>query len=246
MDATPDPAAHGCAHCDDSTPHSHVDERPLVVGYREALLRAIVGSIGLTLLGVAIAVPQIGRTGGGYVAGMLAWLVATGVGLLVVALVRQQRTVGAAIIAGAVATAAVSPLLALITAQLLTGGRAWFALAAAVGWLAASTLVAGIRAGNLRQLLAADTREGEAARGAIGRTQGRPSPYVESAWAVLTAVVFGLCVLATSVLPWVVVVLVPLNVVLAMLSRRSQQRQAQQREAHQREPHEQAQDRPAS
>jgi hypothetical protein len=211
-----------CDHCDDSVPHRHVDEKPLVEGYRTALRRSVLGVAAVGLL-LAVAVVLGGRAAALAIPlGAAAWTVSSAVGLLVLSLVQTRRPTPAAVIAGAVATAAAAPLLALLVAAASDGAIGWRALAGTLGWLAVSGTVSGIRAGQLGALLTSHTREGEAARSGVVRTDGRPSPYIEAAWLVATAVVFGLCVAATAALPVLVVVLVPLNVALAVLSRRLQ------------------------
>lgn len=134
-----------------------------------------------------------------------------------------------AVIAGALATAAIAPVLAMLVAAAADGGAAWRGAAGALGWLAVSGTISGIRAGKLGSVLLAHSREGEAARSAVVRTGGRPSPYAEAAWLVATAAVFGVSVAAVAVLPVLVIVLVPLNVALAVLSRRWQSRVATSR-----------------
>lgn len=216
----PTPPAASCEHCDDSVPHEHVDEQPLVEGYRGALRRSVTG---VAVLGAALAVAVV--LGGLDVAlaiplGAMAWTVSSALGVLTLSVVRTSRSTPVGVVAGAVTTAAVTPLLALLVAVAAGGDPGWRAAAAVLGWLAVSGTVAGIRAERLRGLLVAHTRDGEAARSGVVRTGGRPSPWVEAGWLVLTAAVLGLCVLAAAVLPVVVVVLVPLNAALAVLSRR--------------------------
>jgi len=213
-----------CDHCDDSVPHQHVDEVPLVERYRTALRRSVLGVAAVGLL-LAVAVVLGGREAALAIPlGAVAWTVSSALGLLVLALVRTRRSTPAAVIAGAVATAAAAPLLALLVAAATDGAVGWRAVAGTLGWLAVSGTVSGVRASQLGTLLTAHTREGEAARSGVIRTGGRPSPYIEAVWLVATAVVFGLCVAATAVLPVLVVVLVPLNVAVAVLSRRLQTR----------------------
>jgi hypothetical protein len=224
--ADPQTAATTCEHCDDSVPHEHVDEQPLVEGYRAALRRGVaaVAAVGATL---AVAVLIGGREAALAIPlGAVAWTVCSALGLLALSVVRSRRSTPVAVIAGAVTTAALTPLLALLVAVAAGGDVGWRAAAGALGWLAVSGTVSGIRAGALRTLLAAHTREGEAARSGVVRTAGRPSPLAEAGWLVATGAVFGLCVLAAAVLPVVVVVLIPLNAALAVLSRRSAARAA--------------------
>lgn len=222
----PTPQVASCEHCDDSVPHEHVDEQPLVERYRTALLRGVAG---VAVAGAALAVAVVlGGLDAAFAIplGAMAWTVASALGVLTLSLVRTRRSTPVAVIVGAVTTAGVTPLLALLVAVAVDGSAGWRAAAAALGWLAVSGTVSGIRAGRLRELLAGHTRDGEAARSGVVRTGGRPSPLVEAGWLVLTAGVLGLCVLAASVLPVVVVVLVPLNAALAVLSRRSAARAA--------------------
>ncbi|GAB2620250.1 hypothetical protein GCM10027067_35220 [Pseudactinotalea suaedae] len=216
-----------CEHCDDSVPHQHVDERPLVESYRRDLLRAVLAACAVSVVWLALGLTTAWGSVLGVILGMAAWAVATAVGVLFFLLTRRGKPAATAVIGGAIATAAVSPILALLVAFLTPGPIAARAVVAGLGWLVLSTLVTAVRAGRLRAQLVAHTRDGEAARSAVVRTGGRPSPYVEAGWLVGTAVVFGLCVAATAALPVVTGVLVPLNAALAVLSRRLQARAAQ-------------------
>lgn len=219
-----------CEHCDDSVPHQHVDEQPLVEAYRRDLLRAALAACSLTLAGLAVTIALTWPTTGtptAFFHGMAAWALATGVGLVVFLAAARSTTSAAAVIAGAIATAAVSPILALLVAYLVPGPIWVRGLTAGMGWLTLSLVVSGFRTGKLRNQLIAYTRDGEAARSAVVRTGGRPSPYVEAGWLVSTAVVFALCVVATAAMPIVTGVLVPLNAALAVLTRRLQARAAQ-------------------
>lgn len=215
-----------CEHCDDSVPHSHVDEKPLVDAYRRELLGALVAVAALAVLWLAATLLLAREAAFATVLGAASWVLATALGLVAFALTRRSRPGAAAVIVGAVTTAAVTPLLALLVALLTPGGVAARAVAAGLGWLVASAVVTGVRTVRLREVLVADTREGEAARSGVVRTAGRPSPYVEAGWLVLTAGVTALCVAATALMPVVVVVLVPLNAALAVLTRRQQARAA--------------------
>ncbi|WP_420114125.1 hypothetical protein [Pseudactinotalea sp.] len=218
-----------CEHCDDSVPHQHVDEQPLVEAYRRDLLRSTLAVCGVGVAALAVVSLLTWRTWGAPTAGFhgaAAWLVATGIGLVVFLVMRRSATATTGVIGGAIATAAVSPILALLVAWLVPGPIGLRGLTAALGWLVPSLLVTSVRSGRLRDTLKAHTRAGEAARSAVVRTGGRPSPYVEAAWLVATAVVFGLCVALTAIMPIATGVLVPLNAALAMLSRRLQARAA--------------------
>lgn len=228
-DETPQTEPYVCEHCDDSVPHQHVDEQPLVEAYRRDLLRAVLAACGLSALWLVAATLLAWGSVYGLLLGALAWAVATAVGLLVFLLVQRGAAAATAVIAGAIGTAAISPILALLVAYLVPGPVWARGLTGGLGWLALSLLVTGIRSGRLRDTLTAYTRDGEAARSAIVRTGGRPSPYVEAAWLVATALVFGLCVTAAGAMPLITGVLVPLNAALAVLSRRLQARAAQPR-----------------
>lgn len=220
-----------CEHCDDSVPHTHVDEQPLVERYRRDLMRAVLAVAAVGVIGLAVVLVLAMDAAFGLVLGLAAWAVATIVGLIVFLALRRARTTPVAVIGGAIATAAVSPILALVVAYLAPGTIGARALAAGLGWLAVSALVTAVRTGRLRDQLVAHTRDGEAARSAIVRTGGRPSPYIEAGWLVLTALVFGLCVAATALMPVLTGVLVPLNAALAVLTRRLQAGAAQPRAA---------------
>lgn len=211
-----------CEHCDDSVPHQHVDEQPLVEAYRRDLLRAGLLTCAVALVWLAAGLIAAFDSSYGLMLGGLGWAVATVIGLLVFLVVQRRAGGATAVIAGAIGTAAISPILALVVAFLVPGPIWARALTAGLGWLVLSFVVTGIRTGRLRDTLKAHTRAGEAARSAVVRTGGRPSPYVEAAWLVATAVVFGLCVALTAIMPIATGVLVPLNAALAMLSRRMQ------------------------
>lgn len=219
---TADPGAdpYVCEHCDDSMPHKHVDERPLVERYRRELLRSGLAVAGVCAVWLALALALDWSAVLGLGLGMAAWALASGIGLVVFARMRGERSAAHAVIGGAIATAAISPILALLVAALAPGTPMTRGVTAGLGWLVISALVSGIRAGRLRDQLVAHTRDGEAARSAVVRTAGRPSPYIEAAWLVLTAVVFAVCVTATALMPIVTGVLVPLNAAIAVLSRR--------------------------
>lgn len=218
---------HGCEHCDDSTPHSHVDEGALVEDYRAALRRARTTTAVVTLLGLAVVAVVALDSALGVLLGALAWVLATGAGVLVWVLLRRRTTEKVAVLVGAVVSAASAPLLALAVAALVPGPGWARGLAAAFGWMAVSAGTSGHRAGVLRALLVQDSRAGEAARSAVVRTNGRPSPVAEAVWLVVTALVLGGFVAAAAGLPVLVAVLVPLNVALAMLTRRWQARAAE-------------------
>lgn len=217
-----------CEHCDESVPHTHVDEKPLVEGYRRSLRGSVMGVAAVTVA-IAIAVLVGGLDSALAIPlGAVAWTVCSALGLLVLSLARTRRSTPAAVVAGALASAAAAPLLALLVGAVAGGGAGWRGAAGALGWLAVSGTISGIRAGKLGRILTAHTREGEAARSAVLRTSGRPSPYAEAAWLIATAAVFGVCVAATALMPVLVIVLVPLNVALAVLSRRWQARAVSQ------------------
>lgn len=217
-----------CEHCDSSVPHTHVDEKPLVEGYRTQLLRGRIGSAAVVVLGLIVLAVTARNSAFGLLLGILAWVVATGLGLAGWLLLRRSTGEKVAVLIGAMITAGAAPLLALAPTAWVDGPVWARALAAALGWLAVSVGTSGARASKLRSLLAEHSRDGEAARSAVVRTGGRPSPYVETAWLVATGALFGLYVAAAAVLPVLVVVLVPLNVALAVLSRRWQARAASQ------------------
>lgn len=211
-----------CEHCDDSVPHTHVDEQPLVERYRRDLLRSTLAVCGVAIVWLALALSLAREAVLGLLLGTTAWAAATAVGLVVFVLRRNARSSASAVIAGAIATAAVTPILALLVASLTPGSVAARAITAGLGWLVISALVTGGRTARLRSQLVEHTRAGEAARSAVVRTGGRPSPYIEAAWLVLTAVVFAVCVAATALMPILTGVLVPLNAAIAVLTRRLQ------------------------
>ena len=66
-----------CEHCDDSVPHQHVDEQPLVEVYRRDLLRSVLAVCGLAVVWLAAAVLLARGSTFGLLLGALAWAVAT-------------------------------------------------------------------------------------------------------------------------------------------------------------------------
>lgn len=231
---TADPGAdpYVCEHCDDSVPHKHVDEKPLVERYRRQLLVAAV--LGLAAAPVAVVL-FVSLVGFATVIAVAAWALCTVVGVVTAAVVGRRAGMRTGVLTGALVSAGLTPLTAFgvvaLGAASTAGPDPWpSAVAGTSGWLAGAGAALAIRGLGLRTLLVAHTREGEAARSAVVRTDGTPTPVVELGWAALTALWFGVCAAMLALLPILVVVLVPLSVALAAVTRRAQL-QAQRRAA---------------
>lgn len=154
-------------------------------------------------------------------AGVLGWALATGAGLIAVSATRRRYGTAGAVVIATVASAAMLPVTAWATSQLL-GTSLTVALGALAGWFLATAAVETVRDRRLSALLIEDSRDAEAAR--QGVLFGEPvSPWTALAWSLFTAVLFGTWVWATGALPLVVLPLIPLQVVFALLSRRTAQ-----------------------
>ncbi|WP_168211578.1 hypothetical protein [Ruania zhangjianzhongii] len=235
MSETPAPAEpYICPHCEATHEHDHVDERAVVRGYRSRLavvsgLRAALVLLAVVTVGLLLPATA-GLTWVG--AGLLAWLIATAVGLLVASadLARrdgnaprtatERRLVTVSVLTGA----ALTPVLALLVAL---AGRAWadgsivaVAVAAATGWLAGSAAADVVRALRLRGLLAADSRAGEVSRASAVREREHSDEWRQLVTVVATALIMGLWVALCWLLPAVAVVLVPLHLALVAGTRR--------------------------
>ncbi|MFV0426403.1 MAG: hypothetical protein ACK5KU_05120 [Beutenbergiaceae bacterium] len=211
-----------CEHCDDSTPHSHIDEGPLIEAYRRSWKWSSVTVLVLTILAMGALLVWHSHTTWPLFLGLLSWGVAIVVGLAAVGLVRRHRKPATAIVAGAMANAAITVLLAWLVAALspATLPVTALALAGSVGWLLLGGIGAIHQAFRLASILHEPTRAGEAARDAVVRSRGKPSPLVECGWLVATALIFGGYVAALAMMPALIVALVPFNVALAILTRR--------------------------
>ncbi|MFV0251807.1 MAG: hypothetical protein ACK5H2_00530 [Beutenbergiaceae bacterium] len=228
MPAADTSTAASCEHCDDSTPHSHVDEGPLISGYRRSARIASLAALVLAVLATLVSMIWDRSAALTALAGLVSWFVAIVIGLLVFGWLQRSRTTAVAVIAGAIANGAVTPLLAWAVGSLSSMPVPMTAIAAASGWLLLGAVANAHQAVRLAAVLHAPTRDGEAARDAVVRTRGKPNPWIESAWLIATAVLFGAYAAATMTMPALVAVLVPLNVALAMLTRRWQARAAHQ------------------
>lgn len=229
-----------CPHCDETHEHTHTDPREVVLGFRRRL--AAVTTVRLVLLVAALAAALILWAPTAVLtfacAGVLAWALAMAAGLVAgtVDLNRrggataaksqaaQRRFMTVSVLAGA----AVTPVLALLVAL---AGRAWtgstelsaglgVAAGAAVGWLAVSAVIESVRSLRMRTLLGADTRAGEGAREAAVDLGGHTAQWRELFTMALTAVLVGVWVVGCFLIPFLVVVLVPLHVALAVFTRR--------------------------
>lgn len=229
-----------CPHCDQTHEHTHTDPREVVLAFRRRL--ATVTTVRLVLLVAALAAALLLLAPTAVLTfactGLLAWALAMAGGLVAgtvdlnrrggAAVARsqasQQRFMTVSVLAGA----AITPVLALLIAL---ADRAWtggtdlasglpVAAGAAVGWLGVSAVVESARSLRMRALLGADTRAGEGAREAAVDLGGHTAQWRELFTMALTAVLVGLWVVGCFLIPFLVVVLVPLHVAVAVFSRR--------------------------
>lgn len=206
---------HSCAHCAGDEDHHALDEKGIVDGFRNTLRTAgVVRSIlALSLIASAAmwAPVAIG-------AGVLAWIVATGVGIAAMALTKPRFGTGNAVILGTAGSAAVLPVLAWACATWI-GASPAAAMAAGSGWFLAVAIVEFVRDRKLSTILIADSRDGEAARQGV-LFNNPVSPWVGLAWALFTAAIFGAWVWVLGMFPLALLPAIPLQVVLALLSKR--------------------------
>lgn len=223
-----------CPHCEATHEHDHVDERAVVRAHRSRLgtvsaLRVLV--VLLAIVGVGLLLPATAvLTWVG--AGVLAWLVATAMGVLVAAAnlarrgddTRRSTTERRLVTVSVLTGAALTPVLALLIAL---AGRAWadasivvVSVAAATGWLAGSAGADVVRALRLRRLLAAESRPGEVARAAAVREREHSDEWRQLVTVLATALLVGAWVALCQLMPVVVVVLVPLHLALVAGTRR--------------------------
>ena len=223
-----------CPHCEATHEHDHVDEHAVVRAHRSRLgtvsaLRVVVVLLAIVamilLLPATAALTWVG-------AGVLAWLVATAVGVLVAAAnlarrgddTRRSTTERRLVTVSVLTGAALTPVLALLIAL---AGRTWadasivaVSVAAATGWLAGSAGADVVRALRLRRLLAAESRPGEVARAAAVREREHSDEWRQLLTVLATALLVGAWVALCQLMPVVVVVLVPLHLALVAGTRR--------------------------
>ena len=223
-----------CPHCEATHEHDHVDEHAVVHAHRSRLgivsaLRVVV--VLLAIVGVGRLLPAtavliwIG-------AGVLAWLVATAVGVLVAAanLARrgddtrrsttERRLVTVSVLTGAALTPVLALLIALAGRASADASIVAVSVAAATGWLAGSAGADVVRALRLRRLLAAESRPGEVARAAAVREREHSDEWRQLVTVLATALLVGAWVALCQLMPIVVVVLVPLHLALVAGTRR--------------------------
>ncbi len=237
-----------CEHCDESVPHEHLDVPSIVRARRDSLVRSSAAAAAAWLLLAVAPLAAAAATGaagaattlGSTLLGMLAWGLATAVGLVAAGRARRRSARGpaASLATGALAAAAVTPPLALGVA-LVAGSAgaqpAVVALGAGAGWLTAALAAEVVGSLRHRSLLLAPGPDGEAARaGAVewsrphsgvgdsARRRGAGRDELERLpGAVVAGAAVGTWVTVLSVVPVLVVVLVPLHVgAVALLGRR--------------------------
>lgn len=209
-------AGHSCAHCDSAEDHHALDEKGIVDSYRSALTTS---GIVRALIAVALLASALLWAPVAILAGVGGWILATGAGLLAVTAFQGRYGTTNSVVLGTVASAALVPVAAWATSMWI-GASPTAAIAAGSGWFATLAVVEFLRDRKLSALLIADSREAEAAR--QGVLFGNPvSPWAGLGWSGFTAALFGLWVWVIGVLPFALLPLIPLQVVLALLSRRS-------------------------
>lgn len=241
MSETTSPAEpYVCPHCDESHEHTHLDPREVVLSLRKRL--AAVTTVRAVLLALSLAAGLLLLSPTAVLtfacAGIVAWALAMAAGLVAGSIdlnrrggsvaagsrATQDRFMTVSVLAGAAATPILALLLALV-GRSFTGGTGLaeavpVAAGSAVGWLAVSAVVESVRSMRMRNLLGAESRAGEGAREAAVSLDGDTVQWRELVTMALTALLVGVWVLACSLIPLLVVVLVPLHVALAVFSRR--------------------------
>lgn len=206
---------HSCAHCSSDDGHHALDEKGIVDSFRATLrTTAIVRSI----VALSVTVSAALWAPLGIVAGISGWVVATIVGIGVVSITKPRYGTNNALVLGTVGSAAALPLLSWATATWV-GDSLAVALAAGCGWLFITAVVEFLRDRNLLTILVADTREGEAARQGV-MFHNPTSPWVSLFWSAFTAAIFGVWVWVIGLFPLAVFPLIPLQVVLALVSKK--------------------------
>lgn len=207
---------HSCSHCDSADDHHSLDEKGIVDSFRATLNTVVLARL---LLALALTVSALTWAWGAYLAGIGAWAVATLVGVVVVGATRSSRGPSNSVILGAVVSAALLPVGAWAV-TVWVGSSAAVALAAGTGWFFAGAMVETIRDRQLSAVLIEDSREAEGAR--QGVLFGSPtSPWVGLGWSLFTAALFAAWVYLIGLITFVVIPLIPLQVALALLTRRN-------------------------
>ena len=231
------PEAGGCAHCDGSVPHKHVDvatavreadERLAARGRRDVGLG--VGLLVVVLVASAVALLGYLPTLWAALVGIVGWAAAMVLGLLVVALYGRRnpgsvqrapdgRPLGAPHRATVLAGVAVSVLVAptgLLAAT--AGGEPWGAVTGAAGWLAAAGIAQAGSTRSVRELLVTQGPQGEAARQAAVHGELPHGPGLSWLWHGLGVAVWGAL---AAVLPLTLIVALPLHVAISLLLART-------------------------
>lgn len=218
------PAAHSCDHCDSSIPHSHDDpfiatHNYLAKAKRLAIIRLVLIVVAVIALPVISALTDTSTLA--FVFGVLGWFIVMAAGLL--SLNAQPKPGAKAFLISAIVAAAVTPLVALGIGVLRPGtseaSPIITAATAGIGWLLAGLAVDLIRMRQLEALVKSDSRDGEAARDALGRLDDTQT--AELGWSIFTPVLVGCYIWLIIALPLIVIVLVPLHVVISIVSRRA-------------------------
>ena len=208
-----------CEHCDDSVPHQHLDVRAVVdaarAGARRHATRLLVVAVVLVAAALTAAVAVTGWAGalGALALSVGGWLLVTAVAVVVVGLRRERTSDGRALITGSLTSAALLPLVALGVALVVGGWTG--AVVAGSGWLLCGALAEAVRARSWRALLLAEGDAGEQARRAAV-AQRRPAGAREVALWLVQGALVAVSAALTSLLPVVVVLLVPLSVLLTV------------------------------
>lgn len=216
----PDPAPYRCEHCDDSVPHEHLDVRAVIEDARDAarsraLRRLVVAGVVLVAaLVLAVVVAGVAAALGSAALTAAGWVVVTVTALGVVGAARARTSDARALVTGALVSAALVPLVALAVAALVGGWPA--AVVAGATWLACGAVAEGVKARTWRALLLTEGDDGERARARAVAQRGR-APQGAGRWLVQAAAV-GLATWLLTVVPAVVLVLVPLSVALTALA----------------------------
>lgn len=216
------PTGGGCAHCDDSVPHEHLDVRAIVEASRAGetararTMTVLAAAVTLVATGLAWWLGGAGPALGAVAVAATGWVLVTVCALAVLGAARSRAGDARALVVASLTQAGLTPLVALAVA-VLTGATWPVALVAGGTWLLCGALAEVVRARSWGRMLFAPGEAGEHARARAVADRGRGrGPGL--AWPVQGAAVAAATWLLGPV-PLAVVVLVPLAVALAAARR---------------------------
>ncbi|HLS25186.1 MAG TPA: hypothetical protein VK063_04855 [Beutenbergiaceae bacterium] len=224
--------ATACTHCGEHGEHDHVDSREHARSRRRQLALVVIARVLIVLLAGTLVLLTAQEPVAGIwalVAGLAAWALSTGIGVGASALWMPAVGRTAALMRGALAAAALVPVMAVATTRLGISSAmdGWqYAALVGTGYLAGAFGAECVRLWQLRALLGQDTREGEVARDSAAITHQQDQDALDLLATALTGGLVALYVWLTGMLWPLVLVLVPLHVAVVALRRRAGVRRA--------------------